>query len=83
MRYMDAHDLARAVPRRDPAVPEEPLLDFTSGYVLRAIDAFPRQGAVVPWKLYQNYIRDLWLIRRARLDAPELELTPRGGRRSL
>jgi hypothetical protein len=63
------------VPRRDPAVPEEPLIDFTSGYVQRAIEQFPRQGSVVPWKLYQNYIRDLWTIRRARMDAPELELT--------
>jgi len=76
LSYMDEHGLSRAVPRRDPSVPEEPLLDFTSGYVRRAIDTFPRQGAVVPWKLYQNYIRDLWLIRRSRLDAPELELSP-------
>jgi hypothetical protein len=72
---MDEHGHVRAVPRRDPGVAEEPLLDFTSGYVQRSIDQFPRQGAVVPWKLYQNYIRDLWTIRRARMDAPELELT--------
>jgi cation diffusion facilitator CzcD-associated flavoprotein CzcO len=76
LNYMDAHGHRRAVPRRDPRVAEEPLLDFTSGYVLRAIDKFPRQGSVVPWKLYQNYIRDLWTIRRARMDAPELELRP-------
>jgi hypothetical protein len=77
---MDEHGHTRAVPRRDPSVPEEPLLDFQSGYVLRAIDQFPRQGAVVPWKLYQNYIRDLWTIRRARMDAPELELSGRSER---
>ena len=78
LNYMDEHGHVRAVPRRDPRVAEQPLLDFTSGYVQRSIDRFPRQGSVVPWRLYQNYIRDLWAIRRARMDTPELELTRRG-----
>jgi monooxygenase len=75
VNFMDEQGVSRAVPRRSPEVAEEPLIDFTSGYVQRSIRAFPRQGSVVPWKLYQNYIRDLWVIRRARMDAPELELT--------
>ena len=36
----------------------EPIMDFTSGYVLRALDQLPKQGANKPWKLYQNYILD-------------------------
>ena len=75
LNYMDDHQLARVVPRRDPAVAEAPLLDFSSGYVQRSVDKFPRQGAVVPWKLYQNYALDLWMIRRARIDHPALEFT--------
>ncbi|HEU4612688.1 MAG TPA: NAD(P)/FAD-dependent oxidoreductase [Kofleriaceae bacterium] len=54
-------------PRRDPSVREEPLLDFSSGYVQRSIREFPSQGSVVPWKLYQNYPLDLLLLGRARL----------------
>jgi len=56
-------------------VTEQPLLDFPSGYVQRAIAKFPRQGEKLPWKLYQNYALDVYLIRYARLDDPALELT--------
>ncbi len=45
-----------------------PFLDFSSGYVTRAIDDFPRQGAVAPWRLYQNYFLDMWLTRWRRID---------------
>lgn len=46
-----------------PVVPaegleEEPMMDFTSGYVLRAREQMPKQGKAKPWKLYQNYILD-------------------------
>ncbi len=48
-----------AVPRM-PAegVEEEPMLDFTSGYIVRSIDKFPRQGKHLPWRVYQNFIID-------------------------
>lgn len=68
LNHMDAHGYARCVPRRDPAVTAIPLLDFTSGYVQRSIAEFPRQGSVVPWRLYQNYALDVMTIDRARLD---------------
>jgi len=54
----------------------EPIIDFSSGYVVRALDRLPRQGHVVPWKLYQNYIRDLWTIRHSPLRDSALELAP-------
>jgi cation diffusion facilitator CzcD-associated flavoprotein CzcO len=47
----------------DPSVTEEPLLDFQAGYVLRSLDAFPSQGSKAPWKLAQNYPRDLLSLR--------------------
>ena len=78
LRHMAEHGYTRVAPRRDPAVPEEPLLDFTSGYVLRAVEALPHQGTRFPWKLYQNYIRDLWLLGRGRLGGSELERTRDG-----
>lgn len=45
------------------SVEEEPMLDFTSGYVLRAIGKFPKQGTRFPWRLYQNYILDFFQLR--------------------
>jgi len=58
---------------RDEDPGEEPLLDFTSGYVRRAIDRFPKQGARTPWKLHQNYVLDLLALRHGKLADPALD----------
>ena len=36
----------------------EPFIDFTSGYITRALNKMPKQGRDKPWKLNQNYILD-------------------------
>jgi monooxygenase len=66
------------VPRRDPAVGEEPLLDFSSGYVRRALHMLPKQGAQRPWKLRQNYAVDLLALRFGAVEDGVLEFTSRG-----
>jgi monooxygenase len=48
---------------RDAAVGERPLVDFTSGYFLRALDRLPRQGDRPPWAVNQDYFRDWWALR--------------------
>jgi monooxygenase len=69
LNHMDAQGYRQCMPHnRDPSVTEEPFIDFTSGYVLRAIDKFPRQGSRPPWRLYQNYARDLLAIRFGKLE---------------
>jgi monooxygenase len=66
IRYMDKHKIVKTVPRRtDPKLKEEPMIDFTSGYVQRAVGEMPKQGSFAPWKLYQNYALDRLLLRRA------------------
>jgi hypothetical protein len=60
---MDRRGYRQCMPRRDSSVTEVPWLDFTSGYVQRALDQLPRQGGKKPWKLYQNYARDLLALR--------------------
>jgi len=52
----------------DPTIGHEPWLDFSSGYVQRAMEKFPKQGTRAPWKLHQNYARDLMSLRYARLE---------------
>src|ERR1700689_4091791 len=50
IKYMDRHGYAASIPRLDdPSVTPEPLIDFSSGYIHRAIDQFPRQGSKKPW----------------------------------
>jgi monooxygenase len=68
LSYMDTHGYRRCVPELDSSIEEAPLLDFTSGYVLRSLDQFPKQGAVEPWKLRQNYFFDTRTIRRGPID---------------
>jgi cation diffusion facilitator CzcD-associated flavoprotein CzcO len=78
LRHMDDHGHAWCAPRRnDPTVKEEPILDFSSGYVRRSIDRFPRQGSVAPWRVHQNYARDVLAFRRAPLEDGVMEF---GGR---
>jgi monooxygenase len=63
LRYMDRRGYRQCMPKRDRSVAELPWLDFTSGYVQRALHQLPRQGAKKPWRLYQNYARDLMALR--------------------
>ncbi len=54
---------------------EEPLLDFSSGYVQRSIALLPKQGKKAPWKLYQNYFLDLVGLRYGDLEDGVIELS--------
>ncbi|HXC52806.1 MAG TPA: NAD(P)/FAD-dependent oxidoreductase [Candidatus Limnocylindrales bacterium] len=75
LRHMDQFGYAAATPRiDDPQQETLPWLDFTSGYVVRAMDKFPRQGKRAPWRLHQNYARDLATIRFGKLEDGVLEL---------
>ena len=75
LNHMDAKGYDICVPRRDPAMEEEPLIDFSSGYVQRAIEAFPKQGKKAPWRVYQNYVFDLFMLRRAPVTDGSMEFT--------
>lgn len=74
LKHMDRHGYAQCTPRvNDPEVKEEPILDFTSGYVRRALHTLPRQGSKTPWRLHQNYVRDLSMLRYGRVDDGVME----------
>ena len=76
IRHMDSRGLAVATPRRDAAMTEEPFLDFTSGYVVRAREILPKQGSLRPWKVYQNYLLDACTLCLGRIDDGVLEFAP-------
>lgn len=64
LSYMDANSYRQCMPNnRDPSVGEEPWIDFSSGYVQRALDMLPKQGSKTPWKLHQNYLLDLLTLK--------------------
>ncbi len=69
LKHMDEHGYDYCMPEnRNQDDEEVPLLDLSSGYVQRALDKFPKQGAKTPWKVYQNYALDLMKMRFARVD---------------
>lgn len=63
LNYMTRHGYTQCTPRRDPTVAAEAIVDFTSGYVQRALAHLPHQGTQRPWKLNQNYLLDLLALR--------------------
>ncbi|MBK1782998.1 flavin-containing monooxygenase [Prauserella cavernicola] len=69
LAHMREHDYDRCVPVAPAGdQPLEPLIDLKAGYVLRGVDSLPRQGPSAPWRLHQNYARDVLLLRRGRVD---------------
>ncbi len=82
LNHMDEHGYAVCTPRApSPEEPLLPFLDLQSGYVLRSIDEMPRQGARPPWRLYQNYIRDVQLMTHGPLEDEAISFTARAGAR--
>jgi monooxygenase len=76
--HMDAHRYTECVPTRDATVTEAPMIDFSSGYVQRSIDKFPKQGSKAPWRLYQNYALDIITLRRGQIEDGAIRFS-RGG----
>ncbi len=69
LSYMDEHGYRQCTPRNDdPTIAEQPFIDFSSSYVLRSIDKFPRQGSKAPWRLYQNYALDILTLKLGAID---------------
>jgi cation diffusion facilitator CzcD-associated flavoprotein CzcO len=69
LNHMEGQGYSQVVARRsDPSIAEEPVLDFTSGYVQRALSHLPKQGSRKPWRLNQNYALDLMSVRFSPID---------------
>jgi monooxygenase len=68
LNHMDRHGWRQCTPHNgDPTLHEEPWVNFSSGYIQRALAQQPKQGSKRPWKLYQNYALDLLSLRFGRL----------------
>lgn len=64
LNHMRKTGTTMAVPRVASAgVEDEPMLDFSSGYIVRAVEKFPKQGKKLPWRVYQNFILDFINLR--------------------
>jgi monooxygenase len=69
LNHMRAHGYATCTARAPAAdAPTAPFIDLSSGYVLRALADLPRQSDTAPWRVHQNYIRDLRILRHGPVD---------------
>ena len=69
LNYMAKKGYQSCVPRlNDASVTLEPWVNFSSGYIQRAAARFPKQGSKKPWRLNQNYPKDIMLLRFGSLD---------------
>jgi monooxygenase len=81
LNHMESKQLDQCIPRvNDPDIELEPWIDFSSGYIQRAIDKFPKQGNKTPWKLHQNYALDIMSLRFGSLEDGSMEFRARPAR---
>lgn len=78
LNTMDAKCARMATPTIQPGedIGEEPMLDFSSGYVTRALEYLPKQGGKKPWKLNQNYALDIINLRYKAVDDGVVQFSP-------
>jgi monooxygenase len=68
LNHMDRRGFTECRPVNDETLEAAPWLDFSSGYVTRAMHRFPKQGQKAPWRVYQNYALDLMAFRYGSVD---------------
>ncbi|TQC45971.1 NAD(P)/FAD-dependent oxidoreductase [Rhodococcus sp. WS4] len=74
--HMDSHGYTTVEPvLTDPDMERVPLLDLTSGYVQRAVAAFPRAGTRGPWTAAMAYEKDVERLREGPIEDPDLRFT--------
>jgi cation diffusion facilitator CzcD-associated flavoprotein CzcO len=77
INHMDAHGYTQVVAHAQEADRGEGsvLAALNSGYVRRGNDHLPRQGTHGPWKVRNDYLRDVPVLRRAPIEDGILEFS--------
>jgi monooxygenase len=70
LRQMDAIGAVAATPTLDPGSEpaDDDIFDFSSGYIQRGKHLMPRNAAILPWRLNQEYRQDRQDMRQAPID---------------
>jgi len=74
LNFMDRKGVRQVTPTPHGEIAKAPFVErFSSGYMQRALAAWPKQGSKAPWRVYQNYLRDTFSLKWERVDNPALE----------
>jgi len=69
LNHMDRKGFTQCRPvNDDPDMATAPWFDFSSGYIRRAMERFPKMGPTPPWVAHQNYVKDLLYLRGGTVD---------------
>lgn len=68
LNAMTKRGMRQVTPRIGAPVESAPFLEFTSTYIRRVADQLPRQGTRKPWRLHQNYTRDVLALKYGGID---------------
>ena len=69
LNHMDRKGFTECRPvNDDPDMAPAPWFDFSSGYIQRAMERFPKMGPTTPWVAHQNYVKDLLYLRGRTVD---------------
>ncbi len=82
IKHMQRKNYAMVVPPRqvEGRLEDTVMGSLASGYVQRGADQLPRQGRDAPWKLMNDYLRDIPTLRYGRIEDGVLEFRrPRTG----
>ncbi|MGH2891868.1 MAG: flavin-containing monooxygenase, partial [Solirubrobacteraceae bacterium] len=76
LNHMRSHGYAQCMPAdEDPELIRKPLLNLSSGYVLRSVEDFPSQGSKRPWRVHQNYALDVLSCKLGGVDDGVMRFT--------
>jgi cation diffusion facilitator CzcD-associated flavoprotein CzcO len=76
LNFMDRKGACQVTPKRLAMRAAAPFVEhFTPGYMQRAVDSWPKQGSESPWRVYQNYIRDVISLKWSPMDNDSLEFS--------
>jgi len=76
LNLMDRKGARQVTPQNGHETAVAPFVErFSSGYVQRAIATWPKQGSNAPWRVYQNYIRDVWSLKWSPVNNKALEFS--------
>ena len=74
LNYMDKNNLKTVIPKFDSKYEtNEAFLNLDASYIQRSISKLPRQGSKSPWRVYQNYIYDLFSIKYSKIKGTGLK----------
>ncbi|MCV7191761.1 flavin-containing monooxygenase [Mycolicibacterium brumae] len=76
LKYMDDHGYNKVVPEAPADVTPLPYTqEFSSGYLQRAMPKLPKSGDSGPWRVKQNYLHDVKVLRFDKIEDDALHFS--------